>query len=540
MDNRRFPLSALSLRAKLVLSYLAVIVGTVLVLSFVVSESVQAYYTNAQRAQLQSQANDWKQKLLSDTNYFPHNNPGNMPFTPRSLIAVANSQGNASCSQTLGDSDNCKNPLVSESLIQGLQGQSIAFEEIKLQTDGGSISGYYTSFPLESGGKIIGAMILAEPSMSPGADFLQQINDSILFAGLAVAGIAVLCCFLIVRRFMRPLETLTIAAERMKRGEYTQRVPLPKKLDELGLLGLTFNEMADTIAADINELRRQDQVRRDLVANIAHDLATPLTAIQGFSEALADNVITDTNQRHETAQRIGREVLRLRRLVADIQQMSSLEAGRVKLDLAPLDVHTLVDETLFVMEPECERQGITLRNEISPETPQVLADGDRITQVLLNLLENARRHTPADGQIRVGAVLQDNFVYMWVRDTGSGIAQADLPHIFERFYRADRSRTKATGGSGLGLSIVKAIIIAHGGKIWAESQPGWGTRITFRLPMVVEARPLGEAKSSEQPTAPSKWGRPKWRSMLQPVSSLAGQGDLKSEAKQKTGGMSRV
>src|SRR2546430_1156018 len=226
------------------------------------------------------------------------------------------------------------------------------------------------------------------------SSFLAQVNQAIIIAGLIVALLATLFSFLLARRFTQPLEALTVAAEKMKHGRYTERVTPLKSQDELGRLALTFNAMADTIEADVTELRRQEQVRRDLIANIAHDLATPLTAIQGFSEALGDNVIFDPTERQETAQRLGREVQRLRRLVADIQQMTSLEAGHTKLDLAPLDMHTQVDETIAVIAPECEQQGIDVHNDIQPSTPQVLADGDRITQVLLNLLDNARRHTP--------------------------------------------------------------------------------------------------------------------------------------------------
>ena len=256
--------------------------------------------------------------------------------------------------------------------------------------------------------------------------------------------------------------------------------------------------MADTIEADITELRRQDQVRRDLIANIAHDLATPLTAIQGFSEALADNVISDSDGRQETAQRIAREVQRLRRLVADIQQMTSLEAGHTKLDLAPLDMHDQVDETIAVIAPECEQQGIEVHNDIKPSIPQVIADSDRITQVLLNLVDNTCRHTPDGGTIRVGATLQGHYLHIWVNDTGTGIDPADLPHIFQRFYRADRSRTTSTGGSGLGLSIVKAIITAHGGNIWAESALGQGTRITFTLPIVMQTQTTTSTHSERE------------------------------------------
>ena len=174
---------------------------------------------------------------------------------------------------------------------------------------------------------------------------------------------------------------------------------------------------------------------------------------------------------------------RLRRLVGDIQDMTSLESGRAHLDLAPLDLHSLVDETLAVMRPECEQAGITVQNEIVPTTPLVLADSDRITQVLLNLLDNARRHTPAGGKLTVGARPAGKMLTVCVSDTGTGIDPADLPHIFERFYRVDRARTASTGGSGLGLAIVKAIITAHGGTISAESSMGQGTRIQFSLPL---------------------------------------------------------
>jgi signal transduction histidine kinase len=285
------------------------------------------------------------------------------------------------------------------------------------------------------------------------------------------------------RRLTRPVEALTVAAEQMKRGKYTERVAVPKTQDELGQLALTFNEMANTIESDVNELRQQDKMRRELIANIAHDLATPLTAVQGFSEALADDLISKPEERHETAQLIGREVQRLRRLVADMQQMSSLESGQIKLDLAPLDLSSLVDETLAVLTQESEEAGITITNEIAPSTPLVLADSDRVTQVLFNLLDNARRHTPRGGSITVSAQQEGPMLRVSIADTGVGIDANDLPHIFERFYRADRSRTGATGGSGLGLSIVKAIITAHRGDICAESTPGKGTRISFTLPL---------------------------------------------------------
>jgi two-component system, OmpR family, sensor histidine kinase BaeS len=488
--------SALSLRTKLVLSYLAVILGTVLVLNFAVSRALQNYYLNLQKHRLQTTADQVELAIEQGILFSNGHRFANNVFEPGTLLALM-SKGDTmpQCQQSFTGANNCSNPILTQALNQALQGESTDFGEIQLAApnDGsadGTISAMYTSRPLRINDHIVSAMFLAEPQLSsPRFGFLQQIqeiNQAIVIAGFLVAGIALFMSILLVRRLTQPLQDLTVAAEQMKQGKYTQRVSLPRKLDELGQLGLTFNEMADTIEADISELRRQDQVRRDLIANIAHDLATPLTAIQGFSEALADNVISDSDGRQETAQRIGREVQRLRRLVADIQQMTSLEAGHTKLDLAPLDIHAQVDETIAVIAPECEQQGINVYNNIESSTPQVIADSDRITQVLLNLVDNARRHTPAEGTIRIGATVQSRYLLIWVSDTGTGIDPADLPHIFERFYRADRSRTTSTGGSGLGLSIVKAIITAHGGKIWAESALGQGTRITFTLPIAVQ------------------------------------------------------
>jgi signal transduction histidine kinase len=151
--------------------------------------------------------------------------------------------------------------------------------------------------------------------------------------------------------------------------------------------------------------------------------------------------------------------------------------------MAPLNLHDLVVETLAVIAPECEQAQIELQNTIDPATPPVLADSDRITQVLLNLLDNARRHTPAGGQITLGARAEGGWLIAWVSDTGTGISPQDLPYIFERFYRVDRSRSAASGGSGLGLAIIKAIITAHGGTVWAQSTPGQGTTIFFTLPL---------------------------------------------------------
>jgi signal transduction histidine kinase len=482
-----------SLKSKLILSYLVVILGTVLVLSIVVSLAIQNFFQSVQRLNLQQQADSITKNVSQMYQYAGSWNlmpPIDMDRYGQSYVLdITDTNGNShNCTQPRSLSEDvCHSSFVQQKIQQTLQTGQSDSNDISLKTSDQSIQSsvyYVTPIRLGGGGQIIGAVFITQPQISAGQVILEQIRNYILLAGLAIALVAALCAYLLVGSIIRPLNALTVAAERMKQGKYTERVSAPSMHDELGRLALTFNEMADTIEADVNELRQQDQMRRDLIANIAHDLATPLTAIQGLSEALADDVITDQAVRLETAQRIGREVQRLRRMVAEVRQMTQMEAGQVKMDLAPLDLHSLVDETVAVIEPECEQAGITLKNEIAPTTPHVQADSDRITQVLLNLLDNARRHTKRDGSIRVTATVRQDKLVVSVIDTGVGISATDLPYIFERFYRADRSRTTQTGGgSGLGLSIVKAIVTAHGGQVWAESAPGKGTSISFTLPM---------------------------------------------------------
>ncbi len=491
LRHRRSPLS---LRVKLVLSYLLVALGAIFILAIVVLFAIQSYFANAQVDDLQQRALGEAQQVAQS--YNSSNGTFNGPESGTShfslnIEVVTDTHGQSSFPLSVLPGNT--GDTIKQAVAQTLKGQEPKGHvqiAVHYQDHDQPISFVYASVPIynngDTGGQIIGALLLAQPEQYPNGappPFLTNVNTAVIVSGGAIALIVVFFSLFMARQLTRPVEALTVAAEQMKRGKYTERVAVPKSQDEMGQLALTFNEMADTIESDVNELRQQDQMRRELIANIAHDLATPLTAVQGFSEALADDLISKPEERHETAQLIGREVQRLRRLVADMQQMSSLESGQIKLDLAPLDLSSLVDETLAVLTQECEEAGITITNEIAPSTPLVLADSDRITQVLFNLLDNARRHTPNGGRITVSAQQEGPTLRISVNDTGIGIDAKDLPHIFERFYRADRSRTGATGGSGLGLSIVKAIITTHKGNIHAESTPGKGTCISFTLPL---------------------------------------------------------
>jgi two-component system sensor histidine kinase BaeS len=499
-------LPSFTLRTKLVLSYLGVALGAILILSIVIIQVVQFSFANQQHDMfLQNEDSDVQRFGIiyhnSGSNwnnvpiqYFFNSGPGSNEHQDSYQNSIeeliVDTHNNGFGNPQLVDLIN-KNSTVNHCLGQALHGYETQDQLQLSSNDGHAFSVYYVCEPIRDNGQqnasIVGALFAITPvqytQTSLSANFLRNVNFAILITGGGIALIAILISLFLARSMTKPLKSLTKAVERMQGGDYTQRVVPPNSQDEIGHLSHAFNAMAGTIETDVTELRRQDELRRDLIANIAHDLATPLTSVQGFSEALADDVITNTQVRQETAQLIGREIQRLRRLVGDMQNMTSLESGRLQLDLAPLDLYALVNETLDVVGFECEQVGITIRNEMSSTMPPVLADSDRVTQVLLNLLDNARRHTPDGGTITIGAKPENQYLTVWISDTGTGIDPNDLPHIFERFYRADRARTTTTGGSGLGLAIVKAILTAQGGTIRAESQPGQGTRIVFTLPI---------------------------------------------------------
>lgn len=507
MRSLRLRLSRMSLQTKLIASYLGVALGAIL-LVVIITLAVQNYFYSVQRDQLRSEAEYLAEQIgiryhrLGDswTNLYPLTYYGPELF----VVINANQQSESTQPQISTQFSDSQINTLNSALTMSLQGHetsgSLQDSTTPVRTgehDLPLFSGIYISVPIYNNAQAtsapIGALLMAQPDKYPTGfspkDVLGTVTNVLLIAGVIITGIVILFSIFMARRLTRPLVSLTHAAEQMKAGNYDQRVLTPESQDEIGKLSQTFNAMAEKIENDVNELRLQEQLRRDMIANIAHDLVTPLTAVQGYSEALADEVISEPQERQETAQLIGREVQRLRRLVSDMQNMTALESGQMHMELAPLDMRALVDEVLSVIGPECEQAGITLRNEIAKGNPTVLADSDRVTQVLLNLLDNARKHTPREGEISVGAsIVVDARAQKWlevaVRDTGSGIDPADLPFVFDRFFRTDRARTGANRGSGLGLSIVKAIIMAHGGIIRAESTPGEGTKIAFTLRVV--------------------------------------------------------
>ena len=317
--------------------------------------------------------------------------------------------------------------------------------------------------------------------MGPDSEVVRNtraaVDDALLWAAGAAVLVAVALSVWLTRQVVSPVREMMLASREIAEGRYEKRVSLAsdeRSADELAQLALSFNQMA-------SQLELAENLRRELIADVSHELRTPLTAIKGYSEGLMDGVLPANN---ESFQQIRKEADRMQRLVADLQELSSVEAEGFAVHPRPLSLSGLERAMSKQLGGQFEEKGVALRFEISPNFPDVLADEDRLMQILLNLLGNAMQYTPAGGRVQVSAARADGEVRVEVTDNGMGIAAEHLPLIFNRFYRVDKSRSRSGGGSGIGLTIAKRLVEAHGGRLWVTSEGlGKGSTFSFTLPI---------------------------------------------------------
>jgi len=289
---------------------------------------------------------------------------------------------------------------------------------------------------------------------------------------LIAVAIALVITFFLSRRILAPVKALTSAAKQLGRGDFSQRVHV-KDRSELGELANTFNSMA-------SDLERAEQLRQNMVADVAHELRTPLSNIRGYLEAVRDGVVEPDAA---TMNSLDEEATLLSRLVDDLQELSLAEAGELKLVCQTENIGDLIKQTAAGVQAQAMAKGLSVSIDLPDKLPLVNIDSHRISQVLRNLLENAVAHSAKGDTVTVTARQQENYLEVAVTDTGEGIPAEDLPNIFERFYRVDKSRARATGGTGLGLTIAKRLVEGHGGKIEVQSEVGRGSRFSFTLPI---------------------------------------------------------
>lgn len=324
-------------------------------------------------------------------------------------------------------------------------------------------------------GRTLGTLYIS-PRLPTDPISLMRLSAPIIrytiWGGLIAAGIALAITFFLSKRISDPVRKLTLATRHLGKGDLSQRVHI-KDRSEVGELAQAFNSMAE-------DLEHDKQVQQNMIADVAHEIRTPLSNITGYLEAIRDGVIEPDRN---IIRSLSEEAFLLSRLVEDLQELSLAEVGELKLARRYEDVAKIVMEVMVSVMGKAEEKGVIVLKNISQNLPEAYIDPHRISQVLRNLLENAIAHTRKGDEIIVDVSQKDDRVEISVSDTGEGILPDELPRIFERFYRVDKSRTRATGGSGLGLTIARRLVEAHGGWIRAESEPGKGSRFYLNIPI---------------------------------------------------------
>jgi histidine kinase len=303
--------------------------------------------------------------------------------------------------------------------------------------------------------------------------FQSVVDQGLLISAFAALGAAVLVSLFVSRRIVEPLQELTFTSQRLARGHYHERT-ITRSDDELADLSQSINQLAEA-------LEQTEQRRLALLADVAHELRTPLTTIEGYMEGLIDGVIAP--EEHIFAM-IQQEAARLKWLIEEMALLSRAEAGQLRVMPRPMAFSTIAQHVMAQFQPQFNNKGVALITSLPPDLPDIVADPDRLEQILINLLSNALRYTPTQGSVTIAAEAHDFFVQISVRDTGIGIPAEHLPQIFERFYRVDKSRARQSGGTGIGLTITRHLVYAQGGEIWADSAgAGQGSTFFITLPV---------------------------------------------------------
>jgi histidine kinase len=303
--------------------------------------------------------------------------------------------------------------------------------------------------------------------------FRQSVSTSVLVAAVSAIVAGIVASLLLVREILRPLRQIALSSKRIAGGHYDERIPIPGS-DELAQVATNFNEMAEALA-------RVEETRIALIGDVSHELRTPLTGLAGYLEGMMDGLFP-TNE--ETIALMNQEVRRMRRLVDDLQTLSRVEAGQFSLDLIYFDIRKPVEQVVAQLQPQWQAHSIQLEVKLPPSSVVVQADNDRVAQVLLNILGNAIAYTPEGGAIYIAVTQNGNSAFVAVEDTGVGISPEQQSYLFERFYRADHSRSRSSGGSGIGLTISRHLAWAMGGELSASSEGiGEGSTFIFTLPL---------------------------------------------------------
>ena len=339
----------------------------------------------------------------------------------------------------------------------------------------------------QADGGVHGALLLHAPA-SILDSFMENIYFYIIAAGLLAALFALFISYQITRSMIRPLKAMQQTATAIASGDYHLPVPITTS-DEIGQLGQSLNALANDLKAHLATLEHAEKLRRDFVANVSHELRTPLTILRGYTEALLDGTIEDPIKAQNCHELMLEETKRLERLISDLLDLSRLQSGKAILDKEFLPLPLLAEHALQMMAQTASQKKVHLQLQADTNLPLLYASSDRISQLLLILLDNAVKFTPAGKNVQVKIRADETAMLLEVSDAGNGISPEDLPHIWERFYKADKAHARSEDGTGLGLAIARQIIDLHQATVEVTSQLAAGTRISIRFPLPSEKRP---------------------------------------------------
>ena len=330
-------------------------------------------------------------------------------------------------------------------------------------------------------GSVGGAILLNTPVTGIN-DFMDSIYLYVGVTGVVAVLLALFVVSRLTRGIVRPLKAMQETSVAMAKGDYTKQVDVESD-DEVGKLGLALNSLAHELAQNIAELESMEKLRRDFVANVSHELRTPLTIIRAYNEALMDGTIDDPEKVKEYHRSMQEETVRLERLIKDLLDLSRLQSQKIDPDEEQIPLATIADSVVTMMRKTTDPRHVVIQWDPRTSAPFIMGNGDRITQLLVILLDNAIKYTPAGGSVTVGIHVEQDQAVLTITDTGVGIGPEDLPYIWERFYKVNKSHSRDDSGTGLGLAIAKHIIDLHHGQAEVRSCLGQGTTFTIRFPM---------------------------------------------------------
>lgn len=332
------------------------------------------------------------------------------------------------------------------------------------------------------------ALVLANIGFVARVMFISTHDSALLATVMAFSlGLSIMVTFYVSRPTTENVRQVINTVRQINAGNLQSNIPVLRP-DEIGELAKAFNATLKRLQESMSRERTLQRTRRELVEAISHDLRTPIASIRAMIESINDGVVTDRDTVQRYLRTIQSETENLSQLVNDLFELSQIDAGLLKLHLDKVPIKQLVADTVESMSAQATSQRLTIKGEVDPTLPAVSIDPQRVQRVLYNLVQNAIRHTPPDGSIDIRAHDWGNEIEVQVADTGEGIPADDLSRVFERSYRSEKSRSRQSGGAGLGLSIAKGIVEAHGGRIWVNSQPGQGSVFSFTLPKITETK----------------------------------------------------